>query len=59
MAIIFNEKSMIFNLDTINTTYQMKVDDYGFLLHLYYGEKTKGDMDFLLVNLDRGCSGNP
>ena len=59
MAIIFNEKSMIFNLDTINTTYQMKVDDYGFLLHLYYGEKTKGDMDFLLVNLDRGFSGNP
>lgn len=59
MAIIFNEKSMIFNLDTINTTYQMKVDDYGFLLHLYYGEKAKGDMDFLLVNLDRGFSGIP
>ena len=59
MAIRFDDKTKTFHLDTKNTTYQMKVDDYGFLLHLYYGQKTEGVMDFLLVNMDRGFSGNP
>ena len=40
MAIRFDDKTKTFHLDTKNTTYQMKVDDYGFLLHLYYGQKT-------------------
>ena len=35
MAIRFDDKTKTFHLDTKNTTYQMKVDDYGFLLHLY------------------------
>ena len=34
-------------------------DPYGFLIHLYYGEKTEGDMDYLLTYRDRGFSGNP
>lgn len=59
MAILYNEEKRIFTLQTTRTTYQMKVDDYGFLLHLYYGGKTAGDMDYLLTYQDRGFSGNP
>lgn len=59
MAIIFNEKEKVFTLHTENTTYQMKVDPYGFLLHLYYGKKTEGTMEYLLTCYDRGFSGNP
>ena len=46
MAICFQEKKHIFTLQTAHSTYQMKVDDFGFLVHLYYGGKTAGDMDF-------------
>ena len=59
MAIIYNKKDNTFTLNTKNTTYQMKVDQYGVLLHLYYGAKTKGSMDYLLTYTDRGFSGNP
>ncbi len=59
MAIIYNEEKHIFTLNTEHTTYQMKVDNYGFLLHLYYGKKTAGEMDYLLTGYDRGFSGNP
>ncbi|MCQ2507726.1 MAG: alpha-galactosidase [Dorea sp.] len=57
--ICYNENNHTFTLNTENTTYQMQVDQYGFLLHLYYGRKTEGCMDFLLTYLDRGFSGNP
>ena len=40
MAVYVNEKQRTFTLQTKNTTYQMKVDAYGMLLHTYYGEKT-------------------
>lgn len=59
MAIEFNNQDMTFTLTTKNTTYQMKVDQYGVLLHLYYGGKTSGNMDYLLTYVDRGFSGNP
>ena len=59
MGIIYCEKDRIFTLQTKNTTYQMQVDRYGFLLHLYYGKKTDGYMDYLLTYYDRGFSGNP
>lgn len=59
MAIYYQQKNQIFTLQTQNTTYQMKVDHFGFLLHLYYGRKTSGDMDYLLTYYDRGFSGNP
>lgn len=58
MAIIFNEKDNTFTLHTKNTTYQMKVDQYGVLLHLYYGSRTEGNMEYLLTYTDRGFSGN-
>ena len=59
MGIIYCEKDRIFTLQTKNTTYQMQVDRYGFLLHLYYGKKTDTCMDYLLTYYDRGFSGNP
>ena len=59
MGIIYCEKDRTFTLQTKNTTYQIQVDRYGFLLHLYYGKKTDGCMDYLLTYYDRGFSGNP
>lgn len=59
MGIIINEQKRVFTLNTKHSTYQMKVDRYGFLLHLYYGRRTEGCMDYLLHFADRGFSGNP
>ena len=59
MAIIYNPNKKIFNLHTVHTTYQMQVDPLGYLLHLYYGEKTNSSMDYVLTYADRGFSGNP
>lgn len=59
MAIRYWKEKQIFSIDTKDTTYQMKVDSYGFLLHLYYGAKVNGAMDYLLTYADRGFSGNP
>lgn len=59
MAIIYQHENHLFTLNTAHTTYQMKVDDLGFLLHLYYGEKLSGNIDYLLPFYDRGFSGNP
>lgn len=59
MAIRYQFENRIFTLDTAHTSYQMKADDYGFLLHLYYGARVYGNMDYLLTCYDRGFSGNP
>ena len=59
MSIIFDEKTRTFTLNTDETTYQMQIDAYGFLLHLYYGKTARGCMDYLLTYHDRGFSGNP
>ena len=59
MSIIFDEKTRTFTINTKETTYQMQVDAYGYLLHLYYGRKAKGCMDYLITCADRGFSGNP
>lgn len=48
----------IFYLETKNTMYQIKADEYGVLLHLWYGEKTFNNMDYLLDYPDVGFSGN-
>lgn len=58
MAIIINKD--IFTIQTKNSTYQMKVDNNGVLLHAYYGEKTDNtDKSLLSYQADRGFSGNP
>ncbi len=59
MSIQFDEKSKIFRLITQNSAYQMKVDKYGFLLHLYYGKRTEQNAEYVLQFVDRGFSGNP
>ncbi len=59
MAIVFDEERQVFSLHTENTTYQMKVDGYHYLLHLYYGKKTAASMDYMITYFDRGFSGNP
>lgn len=60
MGIVYSKSDRTFTIQTKNTTYQMQVDPYGFLLHLYYGKKTDGScMDYLLTYYDRGFSGNP
>lgn len=47
-----------FYLETANTLYQMKADEYGVLKHLWYGAKTGQDMEYLLDYPDVGFSGN-
>ena len=60
MAIHIDEKNRIFTLHTLRTTYQMKVDNTGVLLHTYYGARTDdGDLSQLIYHMDRGFSGNP
>ena len=59
MGIIFDKGKNTFTLHTKSSTYQMQVDRFGFLLHLYYGRRTEGCMDYLLQYADRGFSGNP
>lgn len=58
MAIRINEKTGLFQIMTKNTEYQMKTDKYGVLKHLWYGEKTGCDMEYLLNYPDVGFSGN-
>ncbi|MCD8156661.1 MAG: alpha-galactosidase [Clostridiales bacterium] len=48
-----------FYLETENTLYQMKADCRGVLKHLWYGAKTRQDMEYLLDYPDVAFSGNP
>ena len=58
--IIYNEQAKTYTLHSKNTTYQMKVWDYGVLLHAYYGPRLRdGDLSCLLRRKDRGFSPNP
>lgn len=60
MAIYIDEQKKLFTLSTNNTSYQMMVDKYLVLNHLYYGENIgQEDMSYLLDYQDRGFSGNP
>ena len=49
----------LFTLNTKNTTYQFKIGDFGYLYHLYYGEKLNNneDMSYLIVRSEHGFSG--
>lgn len=59
MSIYFDEQNRIFHLTTLHSDYQIKIDMYGYLLHLYYGRKTEQNADTVLTYADRGFSGNP
>ncbi len=56
--IVYDENKKTFSLHTARTTYQFMIDRFGVLLHLYYGPKAQGNMEFLLTYADRGNSGN-
>ena len=43
MAIIYNEQAKTYTIQTKNTTYQMKINPFGVLLHTYYGRKIEND----------------
>ena len=57
--ILYNAEKRIITIHTAHTTYQMMADEHDVLLHLYYGRRTEGEMDYLLCRYDRGFSGNP
>ena len=59
MSIHIDAEKRIFTLHTLHSTYQMQADRLDQLLHLYYGARTGGSMDYLLCFADRGFSGNP
>ncbi len=53
-------QNKLFTLQTTNTTYQMKVDQYDVLLHTYYGSRIDdSDLSYTIQSVDRGFSGNP
>ena len=59
MAITYYEQDKRFILYTENTSYHIKVGPYETLLHLYYGKKVEGNLDYLIRKMDRSHCGNP
>ena len=59
MSIKLNNK--LITLSTANTSYQMKIDELGYLFHTWYGKRIEGadDMSYRISSIDRGFSGNP
>lgn len=59
MSIKIDKK--LITLSTKNTSYQMKVDELGYLFHTWYGKKISDndDMSYRISSIDRGFSGNP
>ncbi len=60
MGIIFNKEHNTITLHTRHTSYQMKIGNLDYLLHLYYGPSIcDTDMSYQIMQYDRGFSGNP
>lgn len=58
--IVLDQENKIFTLHTLNTTYQMKADQYNVLLHIYYGTKIDScDLSGLIQCGGRSFSPNP
>ena len=53
MPLAYDAESGIFTIHTQNSTYQMVADEHGYLLHLYYGARTEGDLRYLVTYADR------
>lgn len=57
MSIIFNRESQTLTLHTKETSYQIKMNEFGILIHTYYGPKINGDdMSYLVRTGDVGFS---
>ncbi|WP_273395364.1 alpha-galactosidase [Thermophilibacter mediterraneus] len=60
MSLSYDASARTFTISTVASTYQMKVDAHGYLLHLYYGALATGDMSYLVTYADRsGMCGCP
>ena len=60
MSIRYVNETKQLILETQNTAYQMKIDELGYLQHLYYGPKLgHNDMTYPYRVYDHGFSGNP
>lgn len=59
MPIRVDEQTQTFTLYTDTTSYQMQVDQFGYLLHLYYGRRSAGQLSYLVNRFDRGTSAVP
>lgn len=58
--IVLDQENKIFTLHTQNTTYQMKVDQYHVLEHIYYGARIDNcDLSGLIKCGERSFSPNP
>ncbi len=54
MSIKYYKHSNLFVLETQNTTYQLKIDEYSILQHIYYGSKLYGSADYISRHICRG-----
>jgi len=59
VSIHFDAKARTLTLNTAHTTYQMQIAEPGHLLHLYYGSRAEGCLDYLYLPHDCGFSPNP
>lgn len=59
MGIKVSENGQIFTLHTKASSYQMGVSKYGHLLHLHYGGRISGSMEYLILHRGCGFAGNP
>lgn len=60
MAIQISPDGRTFTLQTKESSYQMKADAYGVLLHTWYGKKIEAEnLEDLIFRSDVGFSGNP
>ena len=59
MGIRIDEQDRLFSLETAHTLYQMKADETGVLLHVWYGPQTGTDMSYRIRTANRGFCGNP
>ena len=60
MAVQFDSERKLFTLHTENSSYQMKIDEHGVLLHTYYGSRTdESDYSYLIAPADHGFCGQP
>ena len=59
MSIQFDSQQKLFMLTTDSTSYQMQINDLGYLIHLYYGRRVEGTMSYLCVPHQCGFSPNP
>ena len=59
MAILYDDEKRIFTLHTKNSTYQFQADIHGYLMHLYYGRRSEGLMNWMLSFCNRGFACSP